>query len=444
MGSTPVGRTTAAFVLVTKGAVCCGKLIAKAPCPLFYPGPFMKLRNQLLALFCLLLFVALGVVYFRTWVDPRPFGVIVFLSDGLTTDQLAAARLYENGADHRLTVDGFPHLALVRNAARDFAVPDAAAAASAIATGQPGARQHLSVDGSGKALRTLAEIAKRESRSVGIVTNGQLTDPGVAAFYAHFAPPTEPAAIAEQLVQQDTVDVALGGGAATFQAKRPDGTDLVSQLRGKGAALFSTKAELEEAGSFHDNRIFGIFTPGDLPHADQIESGSQQPSLSDMVRRSIEFLQANRHGYLLIVDAALVTRAAERNEGERTLVETVAFDHAVAMATRYAGEKSLIVAVGKHGVGGLSLNGAPLRADHGVALLGTTPSGYPALTWATGPNGPSDKPSPRSRTEPAAFAQPAALSTVEDVIAVARGMGAEKLRGLIDGPELFDFIRSAL
>lgn len=404
----------------------------------------MKLRNQLLALFCLLLFVALGVVYFRTWVDPRPFGVIVFLSDGLTTRQLTAARLYENGADHRLTVDGFPHLALVRNAGRDFAVPDSAAAASAIATGQPGARQHLSVDATGKALRTLAEIAKREGRSVGIVTNGQLTDPAVAAFYAHFAPPTEPAAIADQLVRQDTVDIALGGGAAAFQAKRADGSDLVSQLRAAGAAVFSTKAELEEAGSFHENRVFGLFAPGDLPHADQIESGTQQPSLSDMVRRSIEFLQSNRHGYLLIVDAALVTRAAERNEGERTLIETVAFDHAVATAARYAGDTSLIVATGKHGIGGLTLNGTPLRADHGVALLGTTPSGYPALTWSTGPNGPSDKPSPRSRTEPAAFAQPTALTTAEDIIAISRGMGSEKLRGLIDSPELFEFIRSAL
>jgi alkaline phosphatase len=404
----------------------------------------MKLRNQLLALFCLLLFVALGVVYFRTWVDPRPFGVIVFLSDGLTTRQLTAARLYEGGADHRLTIDGFPHLALVRNTGRDFAVPDAAAAASAIATGQLGARQNLSVDASGKALRTLAEIAKREGRSVGVVTNGQLTDPAVAAFYAHFAPPAEPAAIAEQLTSQDTIDVALGGGAAAFEAKRADGTDLASRLRTAGVAIFSTKAQLEEAGSYHDNRIFGLFTPGDLPHADQIESGSQQPSLSDMVRRAIEFLQTNRRGYLLIVDAALVTRAAERNEGERTLIETVAFDHALAIATRYVGEKSLIVAIGKHGIGGLSLNGAPLRADHGVALLGTTPSGYPALTWSTGPNGPSDKPSPRSRTEPAAFAQPAALTTAEDVIAVARGTGADKLQGLIDSPELFEFIRSAL
>jgi alkaline phosphatase len=43
------------------------------------------------------------------------------------------------------------------------------------------------------------------------------------------------------------------------------------------------------------------------------------------------------------------------------VIETVAFDHAVATAARYAGETSLIVAVGKHGIGGLSLNGAASR-----------------------------------------------------------------------------------
>src|SRR5436190_19570818 len=115
----------------------------------------MKLRNQLLALFCLLLFVALGVAYFRTWVNPKPFGVIVFLSDGLTPNVLTAARLYEGGADHRLTTDGFPHLALVRNPAQEFATPDSASAATAIATGQITAHRRLAGDANGGALRSL-------------------------------------------------------------------------------------------------------------------------------------------------------------------------------------------------------------------------------------------------------------------------------------------------
>jgi alkaline phosphatase len=165
------------------------------------------------------------------------------------------------------------------------------------------------------------------------------------------------------------------------------------------------------------------------------------------VRRAIEFLETNRSGYVLVVDAALVTQAAVRNEGERTIAETAALDHAIATAVKYAGDKSLVVAVGRHAVGGLSLNGFPLAQDHGVALLGVNPEGYPSITWATGPTGPAGPDpaqGPGTKTEPAAFFRPAAVNTAEDVVAVGRGHGAEKLHGFIENTAIFDLLRDAL
>jgi alkaline phosphatase len=163
-----------------------------------------------------------------------------------------------------------------------------------------------------------------------------------------------------------------------------------------------------------------------------------------MVRRAIEFLQVNRKGYLLIVDAALASHAADANAGERTLNETVACDRALAMAVKYAGDQSLIIAVGKHAIGGLTLNGFPARDDHGVALLGTNASGHPSLTWSTGPNGPGPGAPPQANIEPAAFQTPSALETAEDVVAVGRGDGSEKLRGFIDNTRIFEIVRDAL
>ena len=43
----------------------------------------MKWRNQLLALFCLLAFAGLGVLYFQHWVARKPFGIILFIGEGL-------------------------------------------------------------------------------------------------------------------------------------------------------------------------------------------------------------------------------------------------------------------------------------------------------------------------------------------------------------------------
>ena len=79
-----------------------------------------------------------------------------------------------------------------------------------------------------------------------------------------------------------------------------------------------------------------------------------------------------------------------------------------------------------------------------MALLGTHASGHPSLTWATGPNGPEPRASPQTQIEPAAFKTASALQTAEDVVAVGRGDGAEKLRGFIENTRIFEIIRDAL
>ncbi|HEX8312736.1 MAG TPA: alkaline phosphatase [Chthoniobacteraceae bacterium] len=405
----------------------------------------MKLRNQLLALFCLLLFAGVGVLYFRVWVVQKPFGIIVFVSDGMVTRHLTAARLYQGGADHRLILENMPNLALVANYARDFSVPDAAAAATALATGVKVSHRHLAIGSGGESLQTIVDLAQDQGRAIGIVTTGQLTDPTPAAFYAHHGDSRNVEEIAAQFISGRRIDVALGGGAADFLppekgGRRRDGRDLLAELKQQGRELISSKAELESAAVFRTEGLLGFFAPRGLAFRDEIEAAQQQPSLSDMVRRAVQFLQQNRTGYLLIVDSALVTRAAELNQGERVLEETLALDHAVGTAMKYAGEKSLILAVGKHATGGMTLNGYPTRLDHGVALLGTTAAGYPSITWATGPNGAT----PPAANEPTAYQTPSALNTAEDVIAVGQGSGSEKLRGFIDNTAIFRILRDAL
>lgn len=408
----------------------------------------MKLRNQLLALFCLLLFVAFGVLYVRVWVVQKPFGIILFVSDGMVVRHLTAARLYEGGADHHLAVESFPHIALIANDAADFAVPDSAAAATALATGVKVHQGRIGIDQEGQPLRNVLEIAKAQGRAVGIVSTGRLTEPTLAAFYAHASDSGDGHELALQL-SRAPLDVVLGGGAADFQSEkkggqRLDGRDLLDELEAQGREMLWTKADLENAPAYRTRGVFGTFAPGPLAFTDQIESGSQQPSLADMVRRAIEFLQVNRNGYMLVIDAALITHAAERNAGERTINETVAFDHAITVAKKYAGENSLIIAVGKHATGGLNLNGSPQRQDHGVALLGTNASGYPSLTWATGPNGPGGTPTGEAKAEPAAFYTPTALNTAEDVLVAGLGDGAEKLHGFIANTFIFEVLRDAL
>ena len=198
----------------------------------------------------------------------------------------------------------------------------------------------------------------------------------------------------------------------------------------------------------------------ELAYANQLEEKKEQPSLSDMVRRAIELLQYNPAGYLLMVDAGLMRKAAQDNNGERTLGETAELDRAVAVARRYAGQRSTIIVCGDVAIGGMSLSGFPFRKDSGIALLGLNSGGEPWITWATGPNGlksygaaklarkaesnPPDAHRERITFEPGAVYARPALNTVDDVIAFGSGPGTDALQGSVENTIVFKIIRDAL
>jgi len=424
----------------------------------------MKWRNQLLALLCLLAFAGIGVLYFQHWVIRKPFGIILFIGEGLSPARLAPARTYEGGAGTRLNLDSMTHLALLMNYSKDFAAPDQAAAATAIATGVKVANRALAVGADGKPLKSIVELARERGRATGLVTDAKLTDPTCAAFYAHTAEPEDTEKIAAEFVDRGSIDIAMGGGAAQFLpltkgGERQDKRDLLFELRGNGFDIVQARAELEAIPAWRRPKLFGAFSNQELAFASQVEERARQPSLSDMVRRAIQLLQYNTGGYLLVVDAGLMRKAAQENNGERTLRETVELDRALGVARSYGGNRATIIVCGDAALGGLSLNGFPFRKDSGIALLGFNPAGQPWITWATGPNGTksygaakipgtSDANETRQpqgeQPEPAAFYTKSALVTVEDVVAFGSGPGTDALQGVLDNTVIFEILRSEL
>jgi alkaline phosphatase len=424
----------------------------------------MKWRNQLLALFCLVLFAAFGVFYFRHWVVQKPFGIILFIGEGLAPARLAPTRLFAGGADAPLTLDSMPNTALITNYSGNFAAPDRAAAATAIATGVRVNNKSAGGD-SHAAAPTILELARDAGRATGLVTDGKTTNPTVLAFYAQMDATSQPDP-ARHLIEHGKVDLVLGGGAEDFlpeskEGNRKDARDLLAEIRQKGFDLVRTRAELEGIPGWRRPKLFGAFARAELAFADQVEARGEQPSLADMVRRAIELLQYNRGGYFLVVDAGLMRKAAERNDAEHTLAETLELDRAVAMARRYAGAKSTIMVCGDVAIGGLSLNGSPFRQDRGIALLGLNSNGDPWFSWATGPNGaksygtaklnnPQVSPSaaetaPREPPqEPAAFYAPLALETVEDVLVLGTGPGTGAIHGSMANTAIFNILRDLL
>lgn len=415
----------------------------------------MKTRNLLIALTCIALFILAGVLYFKSWVVQKPFAVILITSDGLNSSALAAARIYDGGADKNLALESMPHLGLLKLTSNEFAVPDAPAAASALATGRRVNQNALSVDSDGKKITTLLELAANAGRKTGIVTNAAVVDPAVSAFYAHQMDGQNLVEIAATLPDLSNVDLLLGGGEKYFLPVdkggiRTDGQDLVLALRQKEWTVARTKAELAAVQSWSTSRILGVFNRDNLAKSRAIASGTEEPSLEEMVKSAISILQFNTQGYFLVIDAGLIEKAARENSGETFLSETIALDNAVAVTRKYAGDNALIIVAGKQAPGGFRMNGYPFRQDQGAAVIGVNARGIPSLTWSTGPHAsPNNSAEPAqlpsgALVEPSTVYTPEALNVVDDPLIFSFGPGTEKLTGYIDAKDVFTLIHSKL
>ncbi len=407
-----------------------------------------RIRNKIIFLTCLFAFAGLGFVLYREWVVQKPFAVILIIAENFAPSHLSSARLFNGGADFRFRMESMPRTALSTARAADYAVADNAAAASALATGQRVNRGSLALSPEGQTLETLLAAARGAGRATGLVSDTPLTDAATAAFFARASDTRDPAALAVQLMEDGAPDVMLGGGGELLTPEaqggaRRDGRDLLLEMRQRGFDIVRNKAELENTPGWRAPKLFGVFAEGDLAFAEDQSRYPTQPRLADLVRRGIELLQFNRKGYLLVVHAGLAGRAAEVGRGETLLRQYAELDAAIATALDYAGEKSLIVVSGLANTGGLRLNAFSFAPDRGIAVLGPSTAGVPALTWSTGPGTPPAEPGTAILQAIAAQSdrpQPVA----EDVLVLASGPGSEKIPNFPDLTDLHTILRQGL
>jgi Alkaline phosphatase len=112
----------------------------------------MKWRNQLLAFVCLSPSGS-GRHLFSTLGHPKALRHYLICRRGAVACKTGAYSHYAAGAGTRLNVDSMPYAALVMNYSKDFAAPDQAAAATAIATGERVTNRAIAINGEGKPSR---------------------------------------------------------------------------------------------------------------------------------------------------------------------------------------------------------------------------------------------------------------------------------------------------
>ena len=291
-----------------------------------------------------------------------PKNIIFFLGDGMGMNTLTAARIYAAGEEGELTLDTLPESAFVKTFSHDAQTTDSAASMTAYMTGkkvnngvismstdtasrEPGkdASGHKTVSRctGGRPSATLAELAKARGMAVGVVTTTRVTDATPAAVYAHACHRAMETDIAAALVPGGAgynaalgaagLDVVLGGGTKTFAGAaqggmRPDGRDLLAELRAKGYRSATDVAQFNAIDASSSAPLIGLFAPANLAY-DAVRDPARDPGLAAMAQKAVSVLSRNPKGFFLMVEGGLIDLALHDTNAKRALQEVAAFDN---------------------------------------------------------------------------------------------------------------------
>ncbi|MCK5041476.1 MAG: alkaline phosphatase [Sphingomonadales bacterium] len=337
--------------------------------------------------------------------------IILFVGDGMGISTITAARIYdgqsrgETGEENVLSFEAFPHTALVKTYNTDAQVPDSAGTASALNTGVKTnigeiSTRSNSIGGDCKSFQegypeTLAEIARRSGKNIGVVSTSLIVDATPAAVYAHS--PKRRWYSDKQMSDADRAagcidistqllnfapTVALGGGRATFtpntvndpeysdqQGIREDNNNLTEQWLENlnNADYVWNKQGFDNVDVANTDHLLGLFEPSVMQYeADRNDEASGEPSLTEMTKTAIEILSKNDGGYYLMIEGGRIDHAHHMGNAYRALQDTQEFDLAIRQALSMVDlEETLVLVTADH--------------SHVFTIAGYPPRGNPIL-----------------------------------------------------------------
>jgi alkaline phosphatase len=307
--------------------------------------------------------------------------VVLLVGDGLGLAQTEAARWAAFGTRGRFVFERFPVVGLTATGAIDSPVTDSAAAATALATGVATRKDAVGVSAEGRRLRTILEAARDAGRPVGLVTTAEIFDATPAAFAAHVESRSREEEITDQLAVSG-VDLLIGGGRERFERRAR-----LARARERGVAL---------PGSFHE-----LEATRELPLwfllEGRLEPWRGAPPLAALAAKALELLasEANRRaaGFFLLVEEEWIDSASHGKRSESLAYAVVGFDAAVAAAARFAANdgRTLVLVVGDHATGGLSIDATTTAERLRIAWASSRHTGEPVPLYAYGPAGAAER-----------------------------------------------------
>lgn len=300
-----------------------------------------------------------------------PKYVFVFIGDGMSTPQrLMAEDFSKRTGRGELAMNHLARRTETATKSANKVVTDSAAAATAIACGEKTDNGMLGMRPDGTRIESVAAVAKKAGRKVGIVTTVTIVHATPAGFYAHNRNRGDSRAIAMDLVKSG-FDYFAGGGIGGWTqpkggyfdtngnfVKLEEGSEAVPGI--DPYSLWQTngymfvKDDLAAFKALKPGRpVWCVFGESGMDYA--LDRDGSQPTLAEIVEKGIELLDGP-DGFFLMCEGGKVDYAGHANDAGGSVAEQLSLDDAVKVATRFAkahpGE-TLIVTTGDHETGGL-------------------------------------------------------------------------------------------
>ncbi len=265
-------------------------------------------------------------------------------------------------------------------------ITGSAAAGTALSTGYKTSINTIGMSHDRKKnYKSIAYDAKNAGMKVGIISTVSINHATPAAFYANAKLRGHYYEIGQQLFTSG-FDLFAGGGLRDYNGKNKDKPD-----------LYETKSEVH---IIQKNKAFVAATKDKLPFYfshERLQSEQAMPyaidkndtdlTLAQIVQKSSELLD-NPNGFFMMIEGGKIDWSCHANDAATTIAEMIDYDNAIGAAMEFAKkhpDETLIVAIGDHETGGLTLGNKHLKYKTNFQLLQHQTHSFEALNAAIQP-----------------------------------------------------------
>ena len=245
--------------------------------------------------------------------------------------------------------------------------PDSAAAGTAIASGKKTYSSAINMDETCTVkYESIAEkIHSQLGWKAGIVSSANINHATPAAFYAHQPTRNNYYEIGEELLVSG-FEYFAGGGLRDVYGAEGDKRGLYEQVEEAGYTLVMTQDEAKKVSADSGKVVLITEQLADTNAMKyEIDREKDEWALADYVEKGIEVLD-NETGFFLMCEGGKIDWACHANDAGTIIHDVLALEDAVQVAIDFAKEhpeETLILVMGDHETGGLSIGYAETKYD---------------------------------------------------------------------------------